>query len=171
MTQEHPAAGRAYQGDPYAVFRPRFGRFVAAGCAIGCVVVFTTVALVVPGGDTAGWRVTDRVLLILLGLVVAFGLSRFAMIRAVPTTEGLTVRNLILTRHLEWSQVVRVQFSGGAPWLMLDLDDTDTLAVMAIQRSDGAYARAEAGRMSALAQVHGGTDPQDRPGPQNEDER
>jgi hypothetical protein len=80
---------------------------------------------------------------------------RYATIRAVPTREGLTVRNLVLTRQLEWAQIVRVQFGGGAPWVSLDLDDTDTVAVMAIQKADGAFGRAEAGRLSALVQVHG----------------
>ena len=37
----------------------------------------------------------------------------------------------------------------------LDLDDGDTLAVMAIQKADGAFGRAEAGRLSALVQVNG----------------
>lgn len=152
----------AYNGDPYAVFRPRFGRIVAAGTAALSVIVFTAVAVLVPSGGSSGWKVTDRVLLILLGVAVALFLSRFATIRAVPSKDGLTVRNVILTRRLEWAQVVQVQFSGGAPWLMLDLDDTDTVAVMAIQRSDGAYAQAEAGRMSALVQVHGGKDPSAR---------
>jgi len=66
------------------------------------------------------------------------------------------IRNLITTRKLEWAQIVRVQFSGGAPWVTVDLDDTDTVAVMAIQKADGALGRAEAARLSALVQVHGG---------------
>ena len=60
-----------------------------------------------------------------------------------------------------------MQFGGGAPWVTLDLDDTDTVAVMAIQKADGTISRAEAGRLSALVQVHGerrsptGPDPAD----------
>jgi len=38
---------------------------------------------------------------------------------------------------------------------IVDLDDTDTVAVMAIQKADGAPGRAEAARLSALVQVHG----------------
>ena len=64
------------------------------------------------------------------------------------------IRYLIMTRTLEWTQIVRVQFGGGAPWVSVDLDDTDTIAVMAIQRADGAIAQAEAARLSALVQVH-----------------
>jgi hypothetical protein len=47
-----------------------------------------------------------------------------------------------------------VLFGGGAPWVSVDLDDTDTVAVMAIQKADGAFGQAEAARLSALVQVH-----------------
>jgi len=38
------------------------------------------------------------------------------------------------------------------PWPTLELNDTDTLAVMAIQRSDGPRSLAEAARLNALIQ-------------------
>jgi hypothetical protein len=125
------------------------------------VVIFTGGALSGPQADArhTGWSVGDRVVLIACGLVVAAALWRFASIRAMPSARGLVIRNLVLTRTLDWSQVIRVQFGGGAPWVSVDLDDTDTVAVMAIQKSDGAFGRAEAARLSALVQVHS------RPGP------
>jgi hypothetical protein len=119
--------------------------------------IFTCGALLTPSPDPSlgGWSVSDRVLLICCGLVFAAALWRFASIRAVPSRQGLVVRNLIMTRTLEWAQIIGVQFSGGAPWVSVDLDDTDTVAVMAIQRADGAFGQAEAARLSALVQVHG----------------
>jgi hypothetical protein len=39
----------------------------------------------------------------------------------------------------------------------VELDDTDTLAVMAIQKADGAFGRAEASRLAALIQALGPT--------------
>ena len=148
---DHPKA------DPYAVFRPRRGRRVALVAAVLSVLIFTIGAISLPGKDVlyGGWGFGDRMLLVGTGFAVAFLMWRYATIRAVPTREGLTVRNLVLTRRLEWAQIVRVQFGGGAPWVSLDLDDTDTVAVMAIQKADGAFGRAEAGRLSALVQVHG----------------
>ena len=150
-----PADVRA-QLDPYAVFRPRRGRRVALAMSVLSVVIFTGGALSMPWVDPrlGGWSVPDRVVLVCCGLVVAAGLWRFASIRAVPSPRGLVIRNLIMTRTLEWTQIVRVQFGGGAPWVSVDLDDTDTIAVMAIQRADGAIAQAEAARLSALVQVH-----------------
>ncbi|MEP7191684.1 MAG: PH domain-containing protein [Actinomycetota bacterium] len=125
------------------------------------VVIFTGLAGSMPWVDPqlGGWSVLDRLLLTLCGVALAGGLWRFASIRAEPSTGGLVVRNLFITRKLEWAQVVRVQFGGGAPWVSVDLDDTDTVAVMAIQRADGAFGEGEAARLSALVQIHS------RPGP------
>ena len=145
--------------DPYAVFRPRAGRWVAAAMSVLSIVIFTGGAFSMPSVSSAaaGWSVSDRLLLTCCGLVVAAALWRFASIRAVPSTSGLVIRNLLTTRSLQWAQIVRVQFGGGAPWVSVDLDDTDTVAIMAIQRADGAFGRAEAARLSALVQVHSGS--------------
>jgi len=150
-----PSDGRP-QPDPYAVFRPRRGRRVATAMSALSVVIFTGGALSMPSADplSGGWSALDRVFLIGCGLVFAASLWRFALIRAVPSTRGLVIRNLVTTRTLEWAQIVRVQFGGGAPWVSVDLDDTDTVAIMAIQKADGPLGRAEAARLSALVQVH-----------------
>jgi Bacterial PH domain len=144
------------QSDPYAVFRPRRGRRVALTMAVLSMTIFTGGALSLPRVDPlfGGWGVLDRLLVVSFGLAVSALLWRFASIRAVPSTQGLVIRNLVTTRRLEWAQIVRVQFGGGAPWVSLDLDDTDTVAVMAIQKADGVLGRAEAARLTALTQVH-----------------
>jgi hypothetical protein len=120
------------------------------------IVVFTGGAFSMPSAEPSlgGWSAVDRLGLICLGLAVAAALWRFASIRAVPSVGGLVIRNLITTRSLSWTQIVGVQFGGGAPWVSVDLDDTDTVAVMAIQKADGPFGQAEAARLSALVQVH-----------------
>ena len=65
------------------------------------------------------------------------------------------MRNLLTTRTVEWSQVVSVQFAGADPWVTLDLADTEALAVMAIQRADGARGRQDAARLAALVTALG----------------
>ena len=127
------------------------------GVALAALVIFTAGAISVPQGDpmVGGWTILDRLTLVLIGVAIAVLMWRYASIRAVPTRQGLVVRNLFTTRRLDWPQIVRVQFGGGAPWVTLDLDDTDTVAVMAIQKADGSFSRAEAGRLSALVQVNG----------------
>ena len=142
--------------DPYAVFRPRRGRRVALTMAVLSMLIFVSGAISLPRVDPlfGGWGVPDRLLLVGCGAAVSALLWRYATIRAVPSTQGLVIRNLLITRTLEWAQIVGVLFGGGAPWVSVDLADTDTVAVMAIQKADGAFGQAEAARLSALVQVH-----------------
>ncbi len=137
--------------DPYAVFRPRRGPLVARLSALAVLLVFGGMALLEPGS----WGVADRLLTIGLALLGAAGLWRFGMVRAIPTQEGLTVINLVYRRYVEWPQIVRVNtFSGGSPWVILELTDTESLSVMGIQRADGAFAANEAARLAALVHHH-----------------
>ena len=126
---------------------PGRGRTVALTAAALSLLVFGVIALFLPGPAEAGnWKVGDRVFFAALGVAIAWLLWRYASIRAIPTREGLTVRNLFTTRTVSWRSVSDVRFSGGDPWLTLELDDTDSLAVMAIQKADAGYGRAGAGR-------------------------
>ena len=67
----------------------------------------------------------------------------------------MRVRNLFLTTTVTWPQVVGMQFGDGMPWPTLELNDTETLAVMAIQRSDGPRSVQEASRLNALVTALG----------------
>ena len=99
--------------------------------------------------------VADRIMLFGLGVVIAALAWRYASIIAIPSRGGLMVRNLVLTRTLEWPEIVGIQFGGGEPWVSLDLVDGDTLAVMAIQKADGEISGREASRLAALVQAFG----------------
>ncbi|WP_168581269.1 PH domain-containing protein [Gephyromycinifex aptenodytis] len=156
-----PAARR----NPYALIRPRRGRVVAYVAAVVVFATFLLGAIIVPGqeGQKDDWAISDRLLIAAIGAAIAWFLWRLGSIRATPSKQGLVVRNLLLTRTLAWDEIVRMQFGGGAPWASLDLADTDTVAVMALQKADGEYGRAEAARLAALIQHHGdATEPQRR---------
>ena len=142
--------------DPYATFRPLTGAWVARGSALASVVVFGLVAFLAPAytGATATMDLLNRVFVGVFGLALGGFLWRYAVIRAVPTRTGLTVVNLVQRHQLEWAQIVGVGFSGGAPWAVLELTNTDEVAVMAIQRADGERARREASRLAALVAHH-----------------
>jgi hypothetical protein len=114
------------------------------------VVLFTVLALLVAGVDDGGWVVADRVMMAVLGVGLALVLWRWAAIKAVPDESGLTVQNLIERRRIAWEEIDDVTFDEGDPWASLHLKDTDTVAVMAIQRSDGASSRSEAQRLADL---------------------
>ena len=93
----------------------------------------------------------------LVGLLISGFCLREASVRARVDEQGVTVRNLVFTRRLEWAQIVSVRFGSGRAWVQLDLSDGDTLAVMGIQRADGAYAEAEARRLATLVAQHTAT--------------
>jgi hypothetical protein len=135
--------------DPFATFRPRRARVVAGGAGIAAVVIFLVLGLVLYGQ----WRVADRLGIIAIGVAVGLVCWRFASIRAVPDREGVTVRNLFVTRTVPWSEVVRVEFGGGPPWATLHLQDGDAVAVMAVQRADGPSADVEASRLAGLVEA------------------
>jgi hypothetical protein len=134
---------------------------MAMGMATVTVLIFSTVAALLPGPSRGGeWTVGDRVMLVLFGLAMAAMLWRWASIRAVASADGLLVRNLMLTRRVRWDEIAHVRFPDGDPWVTLDLTDTDTLAVMAIQRADGEFGQQEAVRLATL--VHQRQDSHER---------
>ena len=151
MSTTTPGARRD-GGDPYATFRPRWGFRVPRVMAILVFAGFTYAAATIPGAE---WTWIDRIFLFGMGAAIAGLLLRYSLIEARPSQSGLVVRNLFLTRRLPWEAIVRMQFSGGAPWVPLDLSDTDTVAVMAIQKADGAHGREQAARLAALIEYHG----------------
>lgn len=141
--------------DALAPFRPKRGRAVALGVVWTSLAVFGVIAVVMPAQAGGRWGVGDRLMFFGLGVAIAFVAWRYASIVAVPSREGLVVRNLVLTRSLEWPEIVAIQFGGGEPWVTLDLEEGDTVAVMAIQKADGPVAGREASRLAALVQAFG----------------
>ena len=135
-------------------FRPRRARVVAVSVGVVSVVLFGALGALVPGAGGP-----DRVAIAAFGVAIAWFMWRYASLAAVPSTTGLRVRNLLTTRDLEWAEVVGVHLVVGAPWVTLDLDDGDTLAVMAIQKADGAFGRAEASRLAGLVAAHAAPEP------------
>ena len=139
-------------GDLDAPFRPIRGRVVPLVMGTLAVIICALVAL---GMGTIGtWGPGDQLALAGLGAMIAAFLFRYASIRAVPTSDGLVVRNLMLTRTLVWDEIMEVRFPDGDPWVSLELDDTDVVAVMAIQRVDAERGRAEAHRLADLVRRH-----------------
>jgi hypothetical protein len=140
--------------DLHSPFRPRRARKVAMVVAIAQFVVLFTVALTLPGEGPIDFHWYDRAGVIGIGALVAWFLSRYVLLSAVPTEQGLRVRNLLLGRDLSWAQIVAVRMGNGDPWVTLDISDGDVLAVMAVQRADGEFGRAEADRLATLVAVH-----------------
>jgi hypothetical protein len=159
---KEPTSSSLPESAAFAPFRPRRGRVVALAVVGGSLILFGVLAALIPtSADAALWGLPDRLMFFSFGIAMAVLAWRYASLAAIPSHEGLVVRNLVVTRRLEWAQVVSIQFGGGQPWVSLDLADADTLAVMAIQRADGEFAEHEASRLAALIQALG-----ERPEPQ-----
>lgn len=131
-----------------APFRPRRGRVVPQ--VVATVFVLVCAAVAVGMGLLGSWAAFDQAALVAFGLLVGGFIWRYSAIRAVPGLDGLTVRNLVLTRTVAWDEIEHVRFPDGDPWVTLGLTDGDDLAVMAVQRVDGDAGRAEAERLTRL---------------------
>ena len=149
-----PPGATAADDGLHRPFRPRAARIVAWVFAVAMVTMVVAIALLLPQVAPSRQGVGDRVGIVVFGVLVAWFLLLHAGVRAVPDESGLTVRNLVLTRRVAWTQIVSVRFGQGRPWVQLDLDDGTTLAVMAVQRADGALAAREARRLATLVARH-----------------
>ncbi|WP_345714115.1 PH domain-containing protein, partial [Kineococcus glutinatus] len=119
----------AQLGEP---FRPRRARAVGYPLAAALFVVFAVVGVAVLLTDYPGWTVLDTVLCTGFGALLAAVLLRLVGIRALPGPDALVVRNVVFTTSVPWASIVAVRFGGADPWLLLDLDDGQALAVMAV---------------------------------------
>lgn len=132
-------------------FRPRRARLVvlplAAVVLVGCV----GIALIVSG---EGWSLPYRIAMAATALPIVAVLWLLARPRVDADADGVTVVNLIYRHRLEWAQIVEVRLAVGDPWVMLDLNDGETLPVMALQAADGERGRRMAGQLRALVFAH-----------------
>lgn len=130
---------------------------------------WTRVAVVVTGAVAAGGSLLvglfaqegvllgpgTRVTFVAFAIFALWLLWRLGGVHAKPDADGLTVRNVIRRRRVEWPQIVAVRLTVNDPWVILDLADGGTLAVMGIQRSDGERGMAEARRLQTLVRQLG----------------
>jgi len=140
--------------DPEAdvvVVRPRKVLIASWVGAVVTVALFVVIAVVLRNAPTGVYfRFADQVALMLLGLFIAGGLLLLARPRVRADAEGIEVRNILVTRRLPWSLVLRVSFPDGASWARLDLPDDEYLPVLAIQAVDGRRAVDAITRVRAL---------------------
>lgn len=134
-------------------FRPLWARVAVAVTGAVAVGGSLVVGLGAPGGVLldAGTRVT----FVAFAVAAAWLLWRLGGVHARPDHDGLTVRNVIRTRRVAWPEIVAVRLTPNDPWVLLDLADGGTLAVMGIQRADGERGMAEARRLQELVRQLG----------------
>lgn len=123
------------------VVRPRKLTIVCWVLAVGVVLAFVAVAVALgrTEGD-AGFRLPDQVAMVGLGVLMAGAVLLFTRARVVADDTGVRVRNGLGETALPWQVVAGVRFDDGEPWATLDLQDDDTVALLAVQANDGARA-------------------------------
>jgi Bacterial PH domain len=148
-------AARSEQTEPPALVRarPRRIRVMVLVAAPVIVVVFTLIAIGLQGDYNekgASFQTIDQVAMILLGVLAAAGSLIFARPWVEADAHGVRVRNLLGFYDLPWEVVRAVTFGRGAPWVILELDDDDRVAVLAVQAADKEYAVRAARGLRAL---------------------
>ncbi|HZZ50135.1 MAG TPA: PH domain-containing protein [Pseudonocardia sp.] len=132
--------------------RARWAAWIAALVLIG---VMLAVAVGLRDVSTGvQFRLDDQVAMVLLGVLmgVAMLVPAYAVVRA--DADGVEVRNLLITRRVEWSDVLEVGFPAGARWARLELPYDEYLPVSAIQLVDGQRAVAAMVRLRALHEAY-----------------
>jgi hypothetical protein len=136
--------------------RPHRLAIVAWAAAIGIVVVFSLIATALTGETEGGGAFArgDQAAMVGLGLLLALAVLSFARPRVWADRNGVKVRNVLGSYELPWEVVRAVRFDDSSPWASLDLADDDTIALMAIQRSDHAASLTAVRGLRALLAEH-----------------
>ncbi|NUT34964.1 MAG: PH domain-containing protein [Hamadaea sp.] len=133
--------------------RPRKARIVAWIAAVVIVVVFSAIATALTGSTgegTAVFRTGDQAAMVGLGIFGALGALAFARPRVWANREGVRVRNVFATYDLPWGVVRSIRFEAGHPWAQLELQDDDTVSILAVQATDKELAVAAIRGLRAL---------------------
>ncbi|RBM18231.1 hypothetical protein DI005_19935 [Prauserella sp. PE36] len=110
---------------------------MAGALALLLLVVFTVVAVLLRSSDTGViFQVSDQVAMIGVGVLLAGASLLFAMPRVKADTEGIEVRNVVVSRRFAWGEVLSVSFPDGASFARLELPDDEYYSVLAIQAVD-----------------------------------
>lgn len=121
--------------------RPRRLVRVCRGAAALLVVVFAGVALSLrTGGGADVFGVADQVAMLLLGLLLAGAVLSLSRARVHADVDGVRLTNLLGERYVPWQVVRDVRLDDGQSWASLDLQDDDTVALLAVQSNDGEQA-------------------------------
>jgi hypothetical protein len=138
--------------------RPQRLRVVCWVSAVAIVAFFTAVGTALRGGTEGGgsFAAGDQAAMVGLGLLFAAGVLLLTRPKVEADSHGVRVRNVFGGYDLPWSLVRAVRFNDGSPWASLELLDDETVAVLAVQANDKAYAVAAVQGLRRLHAAHHG---------------
>jgi hypothetical protein len=122
--------------------RPRRLLLVCRAAGAVLLAVFGVVAYLLPRGSAGGeqFGVADQVAFFLIGVLLSAVVLQFTRVRVVADERGVRVRNYVGEKFVPWQVVAGVRMDDGSSWASLDLQDDDTIALLAVQANDGARA-------------------------------
>ncbi|WP_155370355.1 PH domain-containing protein [Catellatospora vulcania] len=121
-------------------FRPQRTRKVCIVAAVAVLVLFTVIGTALTEVGEGVFRKGDQFAMIGLGVVFALGIMAVARPRVDADADGVRVRNIIGGYELPWGAVRAVNIERNQPWMSLELENDDTVSVLAVQAVDRAYA-------------------------------
>jgi hypothetical protein len=120
------------------VVRPRRLTWVCWAAAVTITAVFGVVgvALTRTEGEMQ-FGLLDALAMTALGALLGSAALVFTRARVVAGADGVRVRNGLGETGFPWAVVRAVRFDDGASWASLELEDDDTVALLAVQANDG----------------------------------
>ncbi len=120
-------------------YAPRRLRLICQALAVAVLGVFGAVALVLPRGasDAQVFKTADQIAFFGIGVLLAGAVLVLTRFRVRADPSGVWVRNALGERFFPWAAVVEVDLPDGGTWAQLMLPDDETVALLAIQISDG----------------------------------
>ncbi|OBH29923.1 hypothetical protein A5692_20175 [Mycobacterium sp. E342] len=117
--------------------RPHRTPIFVYAAAVVIVAVHIAIGFLLKVGSTGVvFHTSDQVAMALLGVVLAGVILLFARPRLRVGAAGISVRNLLGDKLIEWPDVAGVSFPAGNRWARIDLPDDEYIPVMAIQAVD-----------------------------------
>jgi Na+/melibiose symporter-like transporter len=143
------------------VYRPLGARMVSAvsGFVLVSVVAFLWAMLPAHVRAEFGWF--QRVTLIAFFVAVIVLLYGVFRTRVKLEERGIAVTNGYRRHELSWAEALAISLTANRPWALLDLADGTTVAVMALQTSDGPRATRAAREIAALIEARSRTERND----------
>lgn len=146
---------------PLRVYRPLGARLVSAVSALVVVAVVVFLWLMLSAHVRAQFDWFQRATLIAFFVGVIALLYGVFRTRATISERGITVRNGYRRHDFSWAEVVAISLTRHRPWALVDLADGNTVAVMALQTSDGPRAIRSAHEITEMIAARSQTDRDD----------
>jgi len=134
-------------------FRPRLARIICGALAVALIIGTAVLFAVSPSFGMYQFTAGDYAGTIVFVLILLWILWIQFQVRLVAGEDGIFIKNLIYSHTFTWDELVGVDFGDG-PWVRIDTVHGETVNVMAIQSSDGEYARKQAVRLATIIDRH-----------------